>query len=106
MANGTVISLDVATAEALKYRRRLTDKILIAFHHACEEREFVTADQLLRTLEALLDRRTAHPSQDRRKVIESLVGAHFRLLELKQEAQASAFQEWNAHAIVDEFAEA
>ena len=98
MANGTVITLDVATAEALKYRRRLTDKILVAFQHACDEREFTTADQLLKTFEALVDRRSEHPSQDRRKVIESLVGAHFRLLELKQQTQASAFQEWSQEA--------
>ena len=106
MANGTVISLDVATAEALKYQRRLTDKILVAFHHACEEREFVTADQLLRTLESLLDRRNAHPNQDRRKVIESLVGAHFRLLELKQQTQASLFEGWRATATTDDRVEA
>ena len=106
MANGTVISLDVATAEALKYQRRLTDKILIAFHHACEEREFATADQLLKTLEALLDRRSSHPNQDRRKIIESLVGAHFRLLELKQHAQASVFQEWHQSATSETYVEA
>ena len=81
------LSGDQATADALQYRRRLPDKILVAFHHACDERDTVIAGQLLETLECLISGRVMYPKQDRRKTIESLVGAHSRLWHLKDSAK-------------------
>ena len=62
-----------------RYTRRLSDKILIAFHHACDENEFETAEQLLHVLEMMLTRRPLTPDGNRRRNIESLVAAHERL---------------------------
>ena len=62
-----------------RYTRRLSDKILIAFHQACDQRELEIADQLLRILEGMLTRRPTAPDANRRRNIESLVAAHERL---------------------------
>ena len=59
--------------------RRLSDKILVAFHHACDVDDFVVADCLLRTLELMLTRRPPPADMGRRRSIESLVAAHERL---------------------------
>ena len=37
-----------------RYSRRLSDKVLIAFHHACDQGDFEVADQLLQVLEMML----------------------------------------------------
>ena len=44
-------------AAAPRYSRRLSDKILIAFHHACDQADFEVAEQLLHILEMMLTRR-------------------------------------------------
>ncbi|MBW8270570.1 hypothetical protein K1J50_13880 [Caldovatus sp. SYSU G05006] len=62
-----------------RYTRRLSDKILIAFHHACDQGDFEVAEELLRILEMMLTRRPMAPDQNRRKNMESLVAAHERL---------------------------
>jgi hypothetical protein len=68
---------------APRYSRRLSDKILIAFHHACDQADFDVAEQLLRILENLLTRRPYTPDGNRRRSIESLVAAHERLWHLR-----------------------
>lgn len=71
-----------------RYTRRLSDKILIAFHHACDQGDFEVADELLRILEMMLTRRPVTPDVNRRKNMESLVAAHERLWLLRHpEAQ-------------------
>ncbi|MCS6932533.1 MAG: hypothetical protein NZM27_10015 [Acetobacteraceae bacterium] len=62
-----------------RYTRRLSDKILIAFHQACDQRELEVAEQLLRILDEMLTRRPTTPDVNRRRHIESLVAAHERL---------------------------
>jgi len=84
------IQHDRSTAEALQYRRWLSDKILVAFHHACDEKDVPIAGQLLATLECLISRPFVDPRKDRRKTIESLVGAHNRLWHLKQAGKKDA----------------
>lgn len=66
-----------------RYSRRLSDKILIAFHHACDQGDYEVAEQLLHILENMLTRRTVPPDSNRRKSIESLVAAHERLWHLR-----------------------
>jgi hypothetical protein len=68
---------------APRYSRRLSDKILLAFHHACDQGDYEIAEQLLRILENMLTRRTVPPDANRRKSIESLVAAHERLWHLR-----------------------
>jgi hypothetical protein len=64
-----------------RYSRRLTDKILIAFHGACDQGEFDIAARLLQVLEMIFER--SHAPGDRRRNTESLVAAHERLWELR-----------------------
>jgi hypothetical protein len=68
---------------APRYSRRLSDKILIAFHHACDQADYEIAEQLLHILENMLTRRTVPADANRRKSIESLVAAHERLWHLR-----------------------
>jgi len=68
---------------APRYSRRLSDKILLAFHHACDQGDYEIAEQLLHILETMLTRRTVPPDANRRKSIESLVAAHERLWHLR-----------------------
>ena len=88
MANVTETDDDVDTPPrqgvgAPRYSRRLSDKILIAFHHACDQGDYGIAEQLLHILETMLTRRTVAPDANRRKSIESLVAAHERLWHLR-----------------------
>jgi hypothetical protein len=68
---------------APRYSRRLSDKILLSFHHACDQGDYEIAEQLLHILETMLTRRTVSPDANRRKSIESLVAAHERLWHLR-----------------------
>ena len=68
---------------APRYSRRLSDKILIAFHHACDQNDFEVAEQLLHVLEMMLTRRPLTPDGTRRRNMESLVAAHERLWHLR-----------------------
>lgn len=74
----------VTTARAAqRYTRRLSDKVLIAFHQACDQGDLEVAEQLLRVLETMVIRRPNVPDVNRRKHIESLVAAHERLWVLR-----------------------
>lgn len=66
-----------------RHSRRLSDKILLAFHQACDQADFEVAEQLLRVLELILSRRPAAPDSNRRRSMESLVAAHERLWHLR-----------------------
>jgi hypothetical protein len=57
--------------------RRLSDRILTAFHHAREQKDFEVAEQLLRIFEVMLTRRPDPPVPNRRRQQnrESLVAA-------------------------------
>ncbi len=78
-----VDSPDRAGGVAMRQGRRLSDKILVAFHHACDAQDLVVAEQLLKTLESMLTRRGVSHEQNRRKSLESLVAAHERLWHLR-----------------------
>ncbi len=74
---------EFASAAPPRYSRRLSDKILIAFHHACDQGDFEVAQQLLQVLEMMLTRRPLTPDGTRRRNMESLVAAHERLWYLR-----------------------
>jgi hypothetical protein len=74
---------ETGTGAAPRYTRRLSDKILIAFHHACDQADFEVAEQLLHILEMMLTRRPLTPDGTRRRNMESLVAAHERLWHLR-----------------------
>ena len=68
--------------------RRLADKVLAAFHHACDVNDFETAEQLLVALEVMLTRRPFAADAGRRRAMESLVMAHERLWRLRHPLSA------------------
>jgi hypothetical protein len=82
---------------APRYARRLSDKILIAFHQACDQADYDliafnqacdqadydVAEQLLHILEQMLKRRPTSSDTNRRRSMESLVAAHERLWYLR-----------------------
>ena len=64
--------------------RRLSDKILVAFHHACDSREPDIARQLLDILESLaVWDACSTMNAERRKALDDLVGAHQRLWQIR-----------------------
>lgn len=72
-----------STGRPRYFSRRLSDKILIAFHHACDQREFEVARLLLHNLETILTRQQPASDGTRRRNIEELVAAHERLWHLR-----------------------
>lgn len=74
---------ETGRGSAPRHSRRLSDKILIAFHHACDQADYEVAEQLLRILEMMLTRRPVSPDTNRRRNMESLVAAHERLWYLR-----------------------
>ena len=81
------ITRDNAPAPAVqRHSRRLSDKILVAFHHACDQADFEVAEQLLQILEMMLTRRPVTQDGTRRRNMESLVAAHERLWHLRHPA--------------------
>lgn len=77
------------TVAVPRQTRRLPDKILVAFHSACDQGDFEVAESLLQILELMLTRRPTPPGNTRRRNMESLVAAHERLWHLRQPASDS-----------------
>jgi hypothetical protein len=67
--------------------RRLSDKLLLAFHQACDQRDATVALQLLAILESMLTRRPRQVEFNRRRSIDTLVAAHERLWHIKHPAE-------------------
>lgn len=70
---------DGAPAGRPRYTRRLSDKILFAFHHACDQQDLEIARHLLGVLEFMSTRPAAFPAEKNRRSNDSLVAAHERL---------------------------
>jgi len=66
-----------------RHTRRLEDKLLVAFHHACDVADIEVARHVLQVLELMLARKPAQPDPNRRRNIEGLVAAHERLWHLR-----------------------
>ncbi|MDD2876361.1 MAG: hypothetical protein PHZ23_03935 [Acidiphilium sp.] len=66
-----------------RYTKRLSDKILISFHHACDKDDLEIAEHLLVIFERITKRIPVCGDFDQRKNIESLVAAHERLWNLR-----------------------
>ncbi len=67
--------------------RRLSDKVLIAFHHACDTQDLAIAEQLLRILETIVTRMPTPTDGNRRRNMEGLIAAHERLWHLRHPEQ-------------------
>ena len=72
-----------STVPARRHSRRLEDKLLIAFHHACDVADIEVARHVLQIIELMLARRPAQPDPSRRRNIEAFVAAHERLWHLR-----------------------
>jgi hypothetical protein len=77
------VGREAPTGGTPRYSRRLSDKILIAFHQACDQADYDIAEQLLHILETMLKRRPMTADGNRRRTMESLVAAHERLWHLR-----------------------
>lgn len=66
-----------------RYTRRLEDKLLVAFHHACDVADIEVARHVLQILELMLSRKPAQPDPNRRRNMEGLIAAHERLWNLR-----------------------
>jgi hypothetical protein len=66
-----------------RHTRRLSDKILVAFHQACDTAELDVAEQLLGILEKMMSKRPTANEGNRRRNMESLVAAFERLWHLR-----------------------
>ena len=73
----------VNTVATPRHSRRLFDKVLASFHHACDAQDFEAADILLHLLELMTTRRPRPEDGNRRRSIEGLVAAHERLWHLR-----------------------
>jgi len=67
----------------MRHTRRLSDKVLVAFHQACDADDLDVAEHLLRVLEMMTMRRPLPGDGNRRRNMESLVAAHERLWHLR-----------------------
>ena len=66
-----------------RYTRRLSDKILIAFHHACDQADVEVAGHLLGVLGFMIERTANRQGGQERRAKESLVAAHERLWQIR-----------------------
>ena len=65
-------------------QRSLSEKILVAFHHACDSRDVEAAERLLQSANASLTGNTKMSPSRLRWAREGIVAAHERLWLLKQ----------------------
>jgi hypothetical protein len=72
-----------ANSSGNSQKRRLSDKILLAFHHACDQADIEVAVELLDVLEFVLKRIISLPGKRDRRANDSLVAAHERLWQLR-----------------------
>jgi hypothetical protein len=66
-----------------RYTRRLSDKILIAFHQGCDQADVEVARRLLDILDVMVQRSPVGREGGERRIKESLVAAHERLWQMQ-----------------------
>jgi hypothetical protein len=79
-----------APVEAHRQKRRLSDKILSAFHQACDQEDIAVAWELLHLLDAMAMQWTGDGTGGQRRRRDTLVAAHERLWVLRH-PQREAF---------------
>jgi hypothetical protein len=75
-----------ASDKPIRHTRRLSDQVLIAFHHACDISDLEVAERLLKLVEIMLLRRAVDADRNIRRNSEGLVAAHERLWHLRHPA--------------------
>jgi hypothetical protein len=74
------------------HTRRLSDKILMAFHQSCDQGDYEVAEQLLKIVEMMLARRPVI-SERRHREMEAVVAGHERLWHLRHPGSLLALLE-------------
>ena len=72
-----------APIEPQREKRRLSDKILTAFHQACDQEDIVVAWELLQLLDAMAMQWSGDVGGQQRRRRDNLVAAHERLWVLR-----------------------
>ena len=70
-----------------RHTRRLSDKLFVAFHQACDTAELDVAEQLLGILEKMMRKPRALNAGNRRRNMEGLVAAFERFWHLRHPEQ-------------------
>ena len=78
---------EVESSRVGRASRRLSDKILHAFHHACDYQDYSAAEELLRVAEGAIVRHKPQMGGQRRNELEHLVAAHARLWYLRHQVE-------------------
>lgn len=76
-------AVEQGSGPARRHARRLEDKLLIAFHHACDVNDLEVAGHVLRVLELMLSRRVSSGDNARRRNMENLVAAYERIWHIR-----------------------
>ncbi|MDB5373439.1 MAG: hypothetical protein JWP04_2081 [Belnapia sp.] len=63
--------------------RRLTEKILVAFHQACDQADIEVASSLIAVVETIMRQDRSFFGPDRRRRLDNLVAAYERLWFIK-----------------------
>ena len=66
-----------------RHTRRLSDKLFVAFHQACDTAELDVTEQLLGILEKMMSKRPTTNEGNRRRNMEGVVAAFERLWHLR-----------------------
>lgn len=72
-----------STSLAACHGGRLADKVLIAFHQACDRSDLAVADRLLGILDTIVTRVSKSPELKGRRKMVTTVGLHRRLWQLQ-----------------------
>ena len=75
--------LEAVSFSTPRHTRRLSDKLFVAFHQACDTAELDVAEQLLGILEKMMSKRSTTNEGNRRRNMEGLVAAFERLWHLR-----------------------
>lgn len=76
-------ALEVVSLSTPRHTRRLSDKLFVAFHQACDTAELDVAEQLLGILEKMMSKRPTTNEGNRRRNMEGVVAAFERLWHLR-----------------------
>ena len=79
------LSSDHQAEPKQRNQRSLPEKILVAFHHACDSRDVEAAERLLKSANASLSGATKINPSRLRRARDGIVAAHERLWVLRQD---------------------
>ena len=77
---------DLGTQRRERDRQNMLAGLFTAFHLACDHRDFKVAQELIHTVEESLVGHVAISTQAKRRLLATLVAAHERLWQLRNQA--------------------